>query len=478
MTKRLFLQSLSCPASGWYSLRETSRPPGDPAREFKRREEEDVRRIARTLFPRGVLIEEREMEAAAARTEEFREAPDGTCLFGGAFLREGFGARTDILLKEGGLWRLIEVKAGLKDKGAYLRGGAYASMVMEMSGWPLSEHRLWLLDRNYRTGMPPEALFREIDHSSDTALRARAYLKEAAPLRESLLSPERPEQPFAPSCKNCPYLSRCFAFDLKEHIVSLPFFSRKLYDRLTERGLWRLEDLPSQTPLTPEQEMVRTSLVEGRVVVAPGLKEDLNRVEWPAFYLDFETTMTALPLYPDTAPYQQIPTQYSVHLCAEPGEAAAHREYLADPSRDCRRELAERLLEDLEGSGSILVYSRFEQRVIGGLARLFPDLTEPLHGLIPRLVDLERMIRRGISHPDFLGRSSIKKTLPALVPQMGYGELPIAEGAAALAAFARMAKGRVPEEEIPALREDLLRYCRRDTLGMVKLHQALIQYAK
>ncbi|KAA3597444.1 MAG: hypothetical protein DWQ06_13655 [Calditrichaeota bacterium] len=39
---------------------------------------------------------------------------------------------------------------------------------------------------------------------------------------------------------------------------------------------------------------------------------------------------------------------------------------------------------------------------------------------ISRLVDFEKIIKGGIYHPKFYGSSSIKKTLPALVPEMTY----------------------------------------------------------
>jgi phage shock protein PspC (stress-responsive transcriptional regulator) len=59
---------------------------------------------------------------------------------------------------------------------------------------------------------------------------------------------------------------------------------------------------------------------------------------------------------------------------------------LADPCRDCRRELAERLIGDCgsrgQASGSIVVYSSFEKIVIGGLAELFPDLEKDLIRLL------------------------------------------------------------------------------------------------
>ena len=37
-----------------------------------------------------------------------------------------------------------------------------------------------------------------------------------------------------------------------------------------------------------------------------------------------------------------------------------HFEYIADPSKDCRKELVESLISDLKEEGSIIVYSNFK----------------------------------------------------------------------------------------------------------------------
>jgi hypothetical protein len=187
--------------------------------------------------------------------------------------------------------------------------------------------------------------------------------------------------------------------------------------------------------------------------------------------------MTAIPLYSDIAPYTQLPTQYSVHKSSGIGSAIEHREYLADPSKDCRRELAERLIDDLENEGSIIVYSSFEKTTISQLKRDFPDLAERLDALAERLYDLEVIFKNHFCHPGFHGRTSIKVTLPTLVPGLSYSDLEIAEGDSASAAFAYLALGRYSEgDETEDIRNKLLRYCERDTLAMVKLHEKLTEY--
>ena len=50
----------------------------------------------------------------------------------------------------------------------------------------------------------------------------------------------------------------------------------------------------------------------------------------------------------------------------------------------------------------------------------------------------------------------------------------IGDGLLASALFAYMAKGRYDSSEIVKIREDLLAYCKLDTLAMVRLHERLV----
>ena len=97
--------------------------------------------------------------------------------------------------------------------------------------------------------------------------------------------------------------------------------------------------------------------------------------------------------------------------------------------------------------------------------------------MIDRIVDLEAIIRKHFYHPDFHGSTSIKKTLPVLVPDMSYDGLEIANGDTAMSAFALMAQGHYDDEKMETIRRNLLDYCRQDTLAMVKLHERLLEDA-
>jgi hypothetical protein len=151
--------------------------------------------------------------------------------------------------------------------------------------------------------------------------------------------------------------------------------------------------------------------------------------------------------------------------------------FLAETTGDWRRELVEQLLRDLGEHGSIVVYSSYERTQLSALAKLFPGLGDRIDAVIARLFDLEAVFKHGYCHPDFAGRTTIKKVLPAMVPDLDYAGLAIANGADAAGAFALMRVGEYAVETHEKHRTALIEYCALDTMALVRLHHAVAAIA-
>ncbi len=472
VSKNVFLSALNCPTLGWLARNDGRRVPS-LAERFRLEQGLEVGRRARALFPGGRLISPVQPQAAARWTDEALAAPSPPAIFEAAFIAGGYVARPDIIYRRPDGWHMVEVKSGLSGKDGHLDDMAYTAMVARAGGTEFTGLELVLVSRDYRLGMPDEELFVRIDHTDEVLARLPEFEQLREEVDEITRQPEMPAPQVRYACRSCDISAECLKDRARHHVIELPRLTPARFRSLEALGISRIEEIPDSFPLTQYQRMVRDCVRRGRPYIGPTLREDLAAVEWPARYLDFETVMTAIPLYPEVAPYEPVVTQYSLHTCSAPGVLVDHRQYLAEPWRDCRRELAENLLRDLGDRGSIIVYSRFEGDIVRGLMRRFPDLAGRLAGVVARLVDLEAIIRRGYYHPDFRGSTSIKRTLPALVPDMSYEGLAIGDGGTAAAAFAYMAWGRLAD---PArTRRQLLEYCRQDTLAMVKLHQHLLE---
>ena len=78
-----------------------------------------------------------------------------------------------------------------------------------------------------------------------------------------------------------------------------------------------------------------------------GVKEFLDTLSYPLYFLDFETMQPVIPVFQGTRPYQQITFQYSLHYIEKEGGELLHKEFLAESGEDPRRRIAERLVEDI-----------------------------------------------------------------------------------------------------------------------------------
>jgi len=482
ISKQVFLNAIACPSLGWL-LRSGQEVEGisyeslSLAEQFRIEQGAEIGRRARALYPEGVLVQARSFAKSVEQTLALMHDKKTFVLLEAAFQVDNYVAKADILKRKGKSWHLIEVKSDTNDKPELLDDLAYTSMVITQAGFNIDRASLFLISKDYRLGMSDGELFIEVDHTDDCLERTELLRGYWDQIEKVTAVPTMPEPDLQLICKKCPLFCECLGKGIENHVLELPRLSEKRFGGLKELGVFCIEGIPSDFPLTDNQARIKDCVITGEPFIGNQLRSSLEAIEWPAFYLDFETVATAIPLYPDIAPYTKLPTQYSIHKCSDVGIIDDHLEYLADHGKDCRRDLAESLIRDLGQSGSIIVYSTFEKTVINSLAKLYPDLSGKLAALIERMVDLEAIIRNNYYHPDFQGSISIKRTLPVLVPEMTYENLKIGEGDSASAAFAYLAQGRYDGIEAESIRRNLLDYCEQDTLAMVKLHERLFEFA-
>ena len=159
----------------------------------------------------------------------------------------------------------------------------------------------------------------------------------------------------------------------------------------------------------------------------------------------------------------------------EPGVKLDHREFLAIPNGDPRPDLIERLVDDMGASGNIVVHhAGFETNRIRELAAFSPAHGDVLLAMLSRIVDTEIPFKRyWYLHPGLQGRSSIKVVLPTLVPELSYEGMEIADGEAAAASFEDMFEGTVTGNAAEIVCENLIAYCRLDTMAMARIVETL-----
>jgi hypothetical protein len=207
---------------------------------------------------------------------------------------------------------------------------------------------------------------------------------------------------------------------------------------------------------------------------SPALGKELGTLKYPLYFMDFETVNPAIPRFPGMRPYDQIPFQWSVHVLKEPGAEVEHYEFLATDASDPRHEFIASLCKVIGGRGSIVVYHQpFEEQRLSELAAWLPEFEGRIKKIQARLWDLLPVMRNHVYHPQFAGSYSLKAVLPALVPEMTYEGMTVADGQAAGLAWESLLRGGLDQVVRDRIEKALRAYCQQDTSALVRLMEKL-----
>jgi hypothetical protein len=436
---------------------------------------------AQQMFPSGVTVEGRDREEAIRMTRELIANPAVSAIFEGAFEHDDIFVRVDILNRcPDQRWRLIEVKSNTTVKDHHLADVGIQYRVLTGSGVDLAASCLAHLNRDYiyRGGLIDVHKFFNVRDLTQQIQALQAGL--IVQLRSQFHVLAIPEAPPVPPGRQCGYPFTCEFFDHcnapvpDDHILHLPRIHASTVAKLVALGVKSIHDIPETYKLTERLRRACTSVQTRKAWYGPDLRNELNKLTYPLYFADFEAVNPALPRFAGMRPYDQIPFQWSLHLQREPGAALEHFEFLANDTSDPRQAFISSLTDALGDSGSIVVYSQqFESQRLSELAACLPEFAGRIAKIQRRLWDLLPLMRDHVYHPKFGGSFSLKLVLPALVPEMTYDGMEVADGQAAGLAWESLLHGRLDPDEHDRIRQALLDYCGQDTLGMVRLLEKL-----
>ena len=205
------------------------------------------------------------------------------------------------------------------------------------------------------------------------------------------------------------------------------------------------------------------------------LKNFLEGLQYPLYFLDYETMSGLIPYFDGHLPYQQVPFQYSLHIIREPGSNVEHREFLHRENSDPSRALVEQLIQDIGTEGTILVwYEQFEKSRNSELGDMLPEYKEAMESINDRVVDLILPFKnKWYDDPRFEGSASIKQVLPVLCPELSYKNLSIQEGGSAQRLWMEAVLDDKRANQKEQILADLIEYCKLDTLAMVEIYKVL-----
>jgi hypothetical protein len=480
LSKSKYLIGLQCPKALWIHYNNKNLIPAvDTGTAALFDQGHKVGLLAQRLFPEGIHIgylDDFDRAIESTRAALSKRQP----LFEPAFSHRRCFSRADILDPvEDNRWDIIEVKSSTEVKPVFLHDLAFQRYVYEGAGLAIRNCYLMHVNNAYvKFGeIDPTAFFSKIDATGDVAKLLPNVGPKAATMLEVLDSKKCPDIAISPHCDEpyeCALKPVCWSFLPQPNVFDLRYGGKRSWD-LFNRGVLRIEEIPEDFALTDNQSrQIAAHRSQTPHIDRQAIPNFLKRLQYPLYFLDFETISPAIPLFDHSRPYQQIPFQFSLHVMAGPGEATKHFSFLADGPADPRPELLAALKPLLGVSGSIVGYNtKFEIGRLRESAEFLLEYRKWSDAVCTRFVDLLDVFGSfAYYHPAQNGSASLKAVLPAMTGAT-YSNLQIQDGDTASREFMRITFGDASKEERSEVRQRLDAYCKQDTQALIDILSAL-----
>lgn len=446
LSKSTFLYGCQCPKRLWlHKYKPEERDEMDETQAAVFQVGTDVGKLAEQLFPGGVdarPVDTFSYQQSVADTQRYIQEGK-TIIYEAAFQFEGLLCAVDVLVKEKNKWISYEVKSTTSVKDYMYQDAAFQYYVINNSGLPLEDFHIVHLNNQYiRKGdLDVHALFTKVSVKEKILEMQETIAQKAKELKAVVAN--KKQMPLVEVGKHC---NKPYACDFQGFCFT---------------------DIEEEEPDYGESQINKAAV-----------QDFLKQLQYPLYFMDFETWSTPVPEQDGHWSYRQVCFQYSVQVQEKPDATITERAYLAEGTHSSSLLFLENLLRDLDTKGSILVYNQsFEKTRLKELALEYPQYEQKIEAIQNRIVDLMPIFRKHYRLPEMQGIYSIKYVLPALVPELSYDDLEIGNGGDASSAFYNL-RNLKNNGDLKKVRNSLLAYCSLDTLAMVKLMQKIYQSIK
>jgi len=428
-----------------------------------------IEEFAKQIYPNGIDIPTDDFMGNINKTKNFLKLEKP--LFEPGFLVDNIYSRIDILNPVNiDVWDLIEVKQSTKVKDEHIDDLMFQRYCLKSAGINIRKSFIAHINKEFiKHGKIDSNLFITIKNIDDLLSDEFDKVSENVNRISHIINSKKcPEVKIGAHCKKyytCPLIKKCWGFLPKYNVLDFYRGGKKSF-LLLQEGKMDIKDVPIDK-LTERQRIQRICAISKKPHInKANIKRFMEDLQYPLYFMDFETVFEGIPLYDNTHPYQQIPFQFSVHLL-EDGKLK-HFEFLAEGQNDPRQQFIKELQNSLGDSGSILVYNEsFEKSRLKELAEIFPEYKNWVDMIQNRIVDLIKPFRAfDYYNSNQHGSCSLKNVLPAIVGK-GYDDLVIQEGGSAGQNWLLSIFGKLTNDEVKKIRTDLKLYCSRDTESMV-----------
>ncbi|MFC1952343.1 DUF2779 domain-containing protein [Chloroflexota bacterium] len=478
LSKSKYLTALQCPRLIWIETHEPDKiPETDLITQHIFNQGHEVGYLAKKLYPGGIDISTGDFMGNIFSTKELLK--ERNPLFEAGILAGKLYSRVDILSPTGeDEWDIVEVKSSTSVKDVHINDVAFQRYCCNQSGLNIRKCYLALINNHYvKYGdIDPKGLFNTHDVTDQVEEASIGIQDRIDSILEVINQETCPEMIIGPHCRDpyeCP-LTDCWDHLPEHNVFSLYRGGEKSF-AMYGSGIVSIEEIPDDYKLNDKQRIQQACIVSGEPHIdKEAISDFLSSLEYPLYYLDFETIGPAIPLFDGVRPYNDIPFQFSLHVVQDEKSSPVHHSYITSGKDDPRPALVTELQKTLGNSGSIIAYHKgFEEGCLRDMAAAFPEYSDWIEHVCSRLVDLLAPFSNfHYYNPSQKGSASLKRVLPAMTGR-GYEDLDINDGQVASFTFLTANYGDIPELERAQVMENLAKYCGRDTEGMIWIVERL-----
>ncbi len=484
LSKSTFIRGLQCEKSLYlYKHHYKLRDPISSSLQTTFDQGTNIGILAQELFPNGVDASPEnhfKIVESVGKTLDYINNGE-SIIYEATFLYNDIISALDILVKENDGWKAYEVKSSTKVTDTYIKDATIQYYTIINSGIDIKDISIVHINNQYvkKGEIDINELF-TIESVYDKVLEFLPRIpNEVKRLKNIIESPDTPQVDIGSHCSDpydCDFKGTCWKHIPEYSVFDISNLNKKKKFDFYNQGIITLDQIDlDNTTLNSNQKLQVQSEIQGSVLIDKDqIRSFIGDLNYPLYFLDFETIRSPIPLFENSRPFQQIVFQYSVHIKKTPSSEIDHEEYLSNPDVDPRIGFVKKIIEDCGTEGDILVYNiGFERSKLVDLIEVFPQYSEKLENIINRLKDLMIPFKKKWYYKsEMKGSFSIKSVLPALTDNLSYDYLEIKEGGTASDTFLQMInKTFEGDEEIK--RKQLLEYCKLDTEAMVEILKKL-----
>lgn len=483
LSKSTFLKGLQCDKHLY--LYKNNKELLDPLSEMQQAifsRGTDVGKLAQQLFPGGIDASPSsptKFDESIKLTEELIKKGEQV-IYEASFMFEQVLAAADIVVKEQDGWKIYEVKSSTSVNEVHINDAAVQYWIVGNLGYNVKDISIVHINNQYvRKGeLDLNSLF-NIESVLKFVLEKQKFVTDEVARQKRVLNKKSiPKVDIGMHCTDpypCGFIGYCWKYIPGNSVFDISGMHLRKKFELYEKGIIKLKDIPNDIGLNKNQQLQIDGVLENKTIIdKEAIKEFLSTISYPMYFVDFESFQPPVPLYENSKPYQQIPFQYSVHYKKSPDSELLHFEFIAEPDTDPRIPFIENLLKILGDKGDIIVYNKsFEITRLKEIQRDLPKYAKQIEKLFDRVIDLMLPFQKKYYYvPEMKGSYSIKYVLPALVPELSYDNMSIADGGTASLAYESLLT-LDDFIKIDEIKKQLLEYCKLDTLAMVRILEKL-----